>query len=121
MSKEIKILYVDDEYINTRLFEINFRDKYTVLTAEDGVKGLELLNENPDSQVVLSDMKMPVMNGLEFIKQAKKKFPDKKFFILTGFEVTDEIQRAIDKGVIVKYFQKPLNMKEIESSIKEVV
>ncbi len=121
MSKKVKILYVDDEYINTKLFEINFKDKYTVLTAEDGIEGLKMLNANPDSEVILSDMKMPVMDGMEFIKQARNKFPDKKFFILTGFEVTDEIRQAIDNGLIVKYFRKPFNLKEIESSINEVV
>lgn len=120
MNKEIKILYVDDEPINTKLFEINFKNKFSVITAENGLQALDLLNANSDTQVVLSDMKMPVMNGFEFIEKAKEKYPDKKYFILTGFEITGEIKQALDSGLIVKYFRKPLNMREIESSIKDV-
>lgn len=121
MNKAIKVLYVDDEPINTTLFEISFKNKFSVITAKNGLHGLDVLNANPDSNVILSDMKMPVMDGLEFAEKAREKFPDKKFFILTGFDISDEIEKAIKDGVITKYFRKPLNMKEIESSINEVV
>ncbi len=121
MNKDIKILYVDDEPINTKLFEISFKDKFPVISAENGLHGLDVLNANSDTKIVLSDMKMPVMNGIEFIEKAKEKYPDKKFFILTGFEITDEIQKAIETGLIVKYFRKPLNMKDIETSINEAI
>ena len=121
MDAEIKILYVDDEPINTKLFEISFRNKFSVVTAENGLQALDVLDRNSDTKVVLSDMKMPVMNGFEFIEKAREKHPDKKYFILTGFEINDEIQKAINDGLIVKYFRKPLSMKEIELSIKEVI
>lgn len=120
MNKAIKVLYVDDEPINTTLFEISFKNKFSVITAKNGLHGLDVLNANPDSNVILSDMKMPVMDGLEFAEKAREKYPDKKFFILTGFDISDEIEKAIKDGVITKYFRKPLNMKEIESSINEV-
>lgn len=116
-----KILYVDDEQINLKLFEINFSEKYDVLIADNGIKGLEMLEDNPDVLVVISDMKMPKMNGLEFIKKAKEKYLDIKFYILTGFEITDEIQNALNNGLIIKYFRKPFDLNEIESSINEVI
>ena len=85
------------------------------------MKGLEVLDNNPDILVVVSDMKMPNMNGIEFIKQAKEKHPDIKFYILTGFEITEEIQEAIKLKLIVKYFRKPFNMKEIDTAISEAI
>jgi len=121
MNERHKILYVDDESINLLLFEINFRKKYEVLTADNGIKGLEVLNNNPDVLVVVSDMKMPNMNGIEFIKQAKEKHPDIKYYILTGFEITEEIQEAIKLKLILKYFRKPFNMKEIDTAISEAI
>lgn len=121
MSSKTKILYVDDESINLILFEINFSTKYAVLTADSGAKGLDLLNSNPDTTVIVSDMKMPSMNGIEFIKKAKEKFPDKEFFILTGFDITEEIQDALNSGLIVKYFRKPFNMKEMDTSISNAI
>lgn len=117
----IKILYVDDEPINLQLLEINLSEYYDVLTAEDGFQGLQVLEDNPDILVVISDMKMPNMNGLEFIRKAKVKFAHKKYYILTGFEITVAIQSALDNRLIIKYFKKPFDINEIKSSINEVL
>ena len=119
--KKVKILYVDDETINLQLFEINFSDKYVVFTVESGMEGIDILDKNPDIKIIISDMKMPNMNGIEFIKEAKKKYPEKKYFILTGFEITDEIQDALNSKLILKYFRKPFNINEIEKTIKEAI
>ncbi|MBP8791391.1 MAG: response regulator [Breznakibacter sp.] len=121
MNNRIKILYVDDEPINLQLFVLNFRKKHQVFTAEDGFKALEVLNREPGIIIVISDMKMPGMNGLEFIKMAKERFPEKKFHILTGYEITPEIQEALRTGLILKYFNKPFNIKEIETTINEAI
>ncbi|MFO7828303.1 MAG: response regulator [Bacteroidales bacterium] len=121
MEEKITILYVDDEPLNLKLFEINFRKKFNVITALSGNKGLEILERNEFVQVVISDMKMPGMNGIEFIKKAKSEFPGIKYFILTGFDITEEIADALNERLILKYFRKPFNMKEIEESIFEVL
>jgi two-component system, response regulator, stage 0 sporulation protein F len=121
MKDMYTILYVDDEVMNLMLFEANFRKKFKIITSGSAKEGLELLRVNPDVDIVISDMKMPVMNGIEFIKKAKADFPDIRCFILTGFEITDEIQSAIREGLIIKYFSKPFNIKEIEASIFETM
>lgn len=120
-DKSATILYVDDEPLNLMLFKANFKNKFNVHTAESGYKRLELLKEIPDTNIVISDMKMPGINGLEFIRLAKKEFPRISFYILTGFDITDEISQAIEDGLIHKYFRKPFNIKEIESAIFEVL
>jgi response regulator RpfG family c-di-GMP phosphodiesterase len=117
MNKKTTVLYIDDEEINLKLFEFNFSARYEVITGNSGIKGLSFLEKYPDIQVVLSDMKMPEMNGLEFITIAKKKYNDKKFFIITGFDITEEMINAINSGIIEKYLRKPFNIKEIESII----
>lgn len=117
MCKKIKIIYVDDEEINVQLFEINFSLDYDVYTAYNGFEGLELLKNNSDAGVVLSDMKMPGMNGIEFIKKAKELYPEKKFYILTGFEKTKEIQEALNSGLINEYFSKPFDVPKIKNTI----
>ncbi len=119
MEEKAKIIYVDDEEVNTILFEINFSDNYKVLTAYSGLVGLKLLDDNPDTKIIISDMKMPNMSGIEFIKKAKAKYPDKRFYILTGFEITEEIKNALDTGLIHRYFKKPFNLNEIEMAINE--
>jgi len=121
MNKKTSILYVDDELINLQIFEINFRNDYTVLTAESGYEGLKTLKINPDVRLVISDMKMPGMNGIEFIKKAKEEFPNVLFYILTGFEITTEIQQSLNTGLILKYFRKPFNTKEIVLAITKTL
>ncbi len=112
-NKMISVLYVDDEPINTKLFALNFKTLFNVLTADSGYTGLDMLKEHSEISVVISDMKMPGMNGIEFISQAKKEFPNIIFFILTGYEITEEIAEALNINLINKYFQKPFNLKEI--------
>ncbi len=121
MSEQITLLYVDDEPINLKLFTLNFKKKYNVITAESGFEALDQLKLNPFTRIVITDMKMPGMNGLELIRLAKKDYPKISFFILTGFDITPEITQALNDCLIHKYFQKPFNMKEIECSINEAL
>lgn len=117
--KNITILYIDDESINLMLFEKLFNRKYRVITAESGFTGLKILKDNPNLEVVITDMKMPLMNGLEFIIKARTLYPDIHYYILTGYEITIQIQESLDNGLIQKYFRKPFDMTEIENTIEE--
>jgi two-component system response regulator (stage 0 sporulation protein F) len=121
MNQPPILLYVDDEPLNLRLFEVNFRKKFTIRTALSGEAGLDILCREPSIPVVITDMKMPGMNGIEFIKKAKEQFPEIVFFILTGYEITEEITRALEEKHIYKYFKKPFFMKEMEAAILEVL
>lgn len=119
MSEKIKILYVDDEPINLMLFEHTFQAKYDTKTAKSGWDGLEELHNDSEIKIVISDMRMPGMNGLEFITQAKEMYPHILFYILTGYDISDEIANALKNGLINRYFQKPFKMKEIDKAISE--
>lgn len=121
MNNKAQILYIDDETINLELFIYNFEDNYNVITACSGEKGLKYLRKYPDIKIVISDMKMPNMNGLEFISKAKETYSDKKYFILTGFNITTEIKWALENQLILKYFRKPFNINEIKTAIDEVI
>lgn len=117
MNQNLKILYIDDEKINVELFEIIFSEKFNVFTGYCGEDGLSILENNPDIDVIISDMKMPGMSGIEFIDRAKKKFNTKRYFLLTGYGINQEIKSALDKGLIHKCFTKPMNKIEIENII----
>jgi two-component system, response regulator, stage 0 sporulation protein F len=120
MSSKTSMLYVDDEPINLVVFEAMFKRKYIVFKADSGMAGLKILEDNP-IDVVISDMRMPRMNGLEFIKRARETFPQIIYCILSGYELTDEIQSAIDNQTIHTYFQKPFKMDEIDLTIKDLL
>jgi two-component system, response regulator, stage 0 sporulation protein F len=119
MEPKTKLLYVDDEAINLRLFELVLNDDFEIFTATDGNKGLDILNNHTDIQVVISDMKMPYMTGLEFINQARLKHTTPQYYILTGYDITDEIKEAINSGLINNYFSKPFNLNELAKILKQ--
>ena len=123
MTKENKItvLYVDDEPINLDLFELAFKNSFDILTADSGAEGLIVMSKNDNIQVVISDMKMPEMNGIEFIKKAKKIYDNISFLILTGFDINEEIKESLNSGLIKGYFQKPMNKVEITTAINKAV
>src|SRR4030043_1018271 len=116
MNVRKSLLYVEGEPMNLMLFELNFGNAYMIFTAESGTTGLEILEANPGISVVFSDMRMSGMSGIEFIRKAKRNYPYVKFLILTGYEITDEIQEALQSGLIEKYISKPFNTKEITDS-----
>jgi two-component system, response regulator, stage 0 sporulation protein F len=118
MTSKTSILYVDDEPINLMLFETCFNEMYTIFSADSGAKGLDILRANKNISFVFSDMKMPGMNGVEFIQKASLEFPDSKYYILTGFSLTDVISNAIESGLVKKCFFKPFDIEEIENEIE---
>jgi len=121
MSSKPNILYVDDEPINLQLFELNFKNKYCIHKGTSGYEGYEILKNNPNISIVISDMRMPGMSGIEFIAKAKKEFPNVIFFILTGFDITEEIHEALSTKLIDQYFRKPLMVSEIDKAISNAL
>ena len=121
-NPKVTILYVDDEEANLFVFKKMFELKYNVLTAHSGKEGLEQLQDHSaDIIVVISDMRMPLMNGVEFIRKAKSSFTNIAYFILTGFDFNDEIEEALNSHLIQKFFTKPFEMAEIEGAISDAI
>jgi response regulator RpfG family c-di-GMP phosphodiesterase len=121
-SKPITILYVDDEDINLFLFERSFQSIYTILTASSGEEGLKKLEEKPnDIIVVISDMRMPGMDGIEFIRKAKAIHKNIAYFILTAFDYSEEINDALKENLINKFFTKPFDIEQIKKSVEIAV
>ncbi|MCU4165241.1 response regulator [Carboxylicivirga caseinilyticus] len=118
-NKGNKILYVDDEPMNLLLFKALIGKKYEVHTAASGFEGLQLLETNPDIKLVFSDMKMPEMNGVDFITEAKKIHKDKHYYIVTGYEVNNDINNAINAGLISASLKKPFNLDLIFKTIEK--
>ena len=120
MKDNNAILYVDDEIINLRVFEISLKKKYRIITASPGLDALQVLQADDNIDIVVSDMKMPGMNGIEFISEAKKRHGHLKFFILTGFEINEDILQALKSGLILKYFRKPIDIKDLTHTLDEI-
>lgn len=114
-----KLLYVDDEIINLHLFRDLFRKDFDVIIASSGEEALEELAESNQIQFVISDMRMPEMNGLELISKAKQIRPEVVYCLLTGYDLTKEMEKAIDTKLVARYFAKPLDPTEIRNFLSE--
>jgi response regulator RpfG family c-di-GMP phosphodiesterase len=111
----LKVLYVDDEKFNLLVFKNSIIGDYDIQIAESGEKALSILDEQKGIQVVISDMRMPAMNGMQFIKKAKLKHPDVSYYLLTGFDTNEEIDEALHEGLVVDIFHKPFDINEIQN------
>ena len=115
------VLCVDDEQnILNALKRLLRKESYRLLTSTTGSGGLQLLTEN-DIQVVISDQRMPEMNGTAFLKQVKELYPHIIRIILTGYTDVDTISNSINQGHIYKFFLKPWNDHQLILEIRQAL
>lgn len=116
------VLYVDDESIPRIIFDKIFGSKFSTQMAESGQEALEKLAQfNDDLTVIISDMRMPAMDGVDLIAEAHKRHNNIVCFILTSMDEDEKINQAVADNQIVKVFRKPLNASEVEAAIEEAV
>ena len=116
-----KLLYVDDEGSNLRVFKSAFRRDYDVFVALSAKEGLKVLEEQK-IDVILSDQRMPEVTGVEFLQYTVHHYPDAIRMLVTGFADFDAMKNAINQAQIIQYIQKPWNevelMRVIENTLK---
>ena len=116
---EHTILIVDDEINNLQLLKRIFRGKYKILTASNGLEGLETLKNNiNDVSLIVSDHKMPIMEGTKFLEEANHIAPDVIKILLTGFSDIEIITDAVNKCSLFQYILKPFNPEELQEVVK---
>lgn len=116
-----KVLYVDDEYINLDLLRLTFLNEFDVVTALSGSEGLEILEQQPDIHVVISDLRMPGMDGLEFIREIKQRYPDKVCMLLTAFMESEVMMEGFNKELLFRYLMKPFDRDELKGTLMEAL
>ncbi len=119
-AKEEKhtILIVDDEENNLQLLRRTFRGKYNILMAHNGVEALEVVKQHGDEiSLIVSDQKMPVMEGTEFLKQVRQTNPQIVKILLTGHVDTDIIVAAINDCELFQYILKPFEPEELQIAV----
>ena len=114
------ILIVDDERNYLLVLEALLSEEgYQVITAEGARAGLELLQEN-DLDVVITDMKMPGMDGMEFMEHIRQRQPDLPIIIMTAFGSVEKAVEAMRKGAF-DYILKPFKNEELKLTIAKAI
>jgi CheY-like chemotaxis protein len=108
IAEKKTVLFVDDDRAMLLSIERCFLDEpFKQLFAQSGQEALEILQKE-EVHVIVTDMCMPEMTGLELLRIAKKEYPDITGLILTGYEPDTELQNAIEQGEIFWLIPKPL-------------
>jgi serine phosphatase RsbU (regulator of sigma subunit)/CheY-like chemotaxis protein len=116
---KLKLMVVDDEPDNLDLLYRTFRRDFQVCKAESGVKALEVLDDEGEMAVIISDQRMPEMNGTEFLGKTVDRFPDTVRILLTGYTDVEDLVDAINAGQVFKYITKPWNPEELKSVVQQ--
>src|SRR5262245_61160663 len=102
-----RVLCVDDEPNVVEGLALTLRRKFDVATAEDGPSALALLREEPRTAVVISDMRMPGMDGATFLARVRELLPDTVRILLTGQTDLTSAIRAVNDGQLFRFLTKP--------------
>jgi response regulator RpfG family c-di-GMP phosphodiesterase len=116
-----KILFVDDEAQILKSLKRLFRDEpYEVLTMDNPHSALRMVEEN-EVAVVVSDQRMPEMEGSEFLEKVKALRPDTIRMIMTGCAGRETSSAAGNNGNVHRFLCKPWDSAELKSVVKEAV
>lgn len=112
-----KILLVDDEPNVLSGYKRGLRQRFDVYTAEGGEKGLEAIEHNGPFAVVVADMRMPVMDGVQFLKKVKRIVPNTTRMMLTGNADQETAMQAVNMGAIFRFLTKPCPSNELTAAL----
>ena len=122
MEEQIRILCVDDERSIPKAIKRSFLDTdYEILNAASGPEGLEILRGGTPIHVVISDYRMPGMNGVEFLKEVCKSWPETVRILISGFADLAAIVSALNEGQISKFVPKPWNEDHLRTAVSDAV
>ncbi len=116
----MRILVVDDERSLLMTFAANLElDGFDVTTAESGERALEIIREHP-CDLVLSDIRMPGMNGVDLYRQIRAIRPDCPVVLMTGFAVEGLVRDAIAEGVFA-VLPKPFDLEHVVGALTRAI
>ncbi len=117
-TRQKTLLIVDDESLIRDLCA-NALNEYNLLIAKNGDEALKFL-ESEEVDIVLSDVVMPTISGLELLKQSKEKHPNLAFILMTGYSDKELILRALKEGAD-DFITKPINILQLSTTVSKVL
>ncbi len=115
------VLIVDDEPNVISALQRNLlEEEYDILTAASGEEGLAILKKNR-AKVVISDERMPGMDGADFLSLVQIRYPDTVRIMLTGHASVDAAMKAVNDGGVYRFFVKPWNDVELMLALRSAI
>ena len=121
MTDKPWVLCVDDEPRVLEALEHNLALDFELRTADSGLRGLELIKTHPGCAVVISDMRMPGMNGADFLAQVRTLSPATTRVLLTGHSGIEDAIDAVNKGGIFRFLVKPYPADQLGAVVQDAM
>jgi response regulator RpfG family c-di-GMP phosphodiesterase len=112
-----RVLCVDDEPRVVDSLAVQLRHHYQILTANSGQQALRLLSDQGPPAVIVSDMRMPVMDGATLLKHVRQLYPETTRILLTGETGRDAAIAAVNEGQIFRFLTKPCRTEQLRAAI----
>jgi response regulator RpfG family c-di-GMP phosphodiesterase len=112
-----KILLVDDEPNILQAYKRILRRDFNVFTAESGREGIAMIEREGEFAVIVSDMRMPEMNGIEFLTRTQEMYPDTIRIMLTGDAGQQTAMDAVNEGKIFRFLTKPCSLELLSNTL----
>ncbi len=116
-----KILVVDDEPDNLDLLYRTFYRDFKVIKAQSGHEALQMLTEQGDIAVIISDQRMPGMSGTELLRLTADRYPNSIRVMLTGYTDVEDLVEAINEGKVFKYVTKPWEEADLRTVVDQAI
>ncbi len=117
-SSEATVMIVDDEEnVNKSLRRLLMRDGYHILTANSANEAFDLLAQH-NVDVVISDHRMPQMQGVEFLTHVRSMYPNTQRIVLTAYQDEEALARALNEGEVFRFLTKPWDDETIRQSVR---
>lgn len=118
---DINILFVDDEKFSLHsLDRLLKKEPFKKFYAESGAEALQIVAENP-IHIVVSDMKMPEMDGLTLLRKIKDQSPSIIRLVLSAYTQTAQLLPCINSGEVFRFITKPLEKEELKTAIRDAI
>lgn len=114
------ILYVDDEPYNLKAFYHAFKPLYTIVTATSGEEALQIIAKQPVA-VLITDRRMPDMDGIELLKKVAESYPQIVTMMLTAYSDKEALMQAINEGHVYAFVTKPWNEVDLRLKIDKAL
>lgn len=116
-----KVLFVDDEPNVLLAFHRQFRGLYDIETAPGGLEGLSTVKTKGPFAVVVSDLRMPVMDGIQFLSRVHEAAPDTVRVMLTGNADVEAAVSAVNEGNIFRFLTKPATSETLQKALDAAI
>lgn len=120
-SPHKKVLLVDDEPKLISALRRRLALEFDIVTASGGPEALEIIDKDPEIAVIVADMQMPIMTGIELLKAVKARAPQIRRLMLTGNADQETAVAAVNEGGVMRFLRKPCDNDDLKAALRHAL